>query len=106
MICSNQQGFLLLSKQDIFVVWECVCPCDGQLCLTGMYIWSHFLRPVKENPVARSHFYFGMHLLPWLLFKDVSDGAQMHGQHKELVLVMAFGKLERTQRLISYGMPW
>lgn len=37
----------------------------------------------------------------------MSDGVQMYSQHKELLLIMVFGKLERIKRLvISYGMPW
>lgn len=48
-----------------------------------------------------------MHLISPLLLIGMSDGAQMYSQHKEVVLMMVFGKLEGIKRLvISYGMPW
>lgn len=36
----------------------------------------------------------------------MSDGVQMYGQHKELVLIIAFGKLEGIKRLYEILMTF
>lgn len=50
-------------KRHFFLHGNIFVQCDRQLCLTSMYIRSHFLIRVKDNPISKSYLHLGMHFI-------------------------------------------